>query len=317
LDWNIDSKKGFVKKLFLYFFMSIIFLPDSLYAMQFLKQRIAQMDVKMAVTVSLFAGLHYGLAYGLILGSLAKDMYVPIDESQKITPAVEKFAKEQLKKCGYTTFERLKIVKYNVFAAKTTFSHDYLFFNSFEAKRLESILHASSPKPLDDIYRYFFNTQLEQKYKNRVAGMIMHEGGHLIAKISQRTAAAEVAIIGAFEIFSFFFRQRLKPFNNFWVKQSVRLLTGIAKCCGNAALLLAYKRYEEQKADDGIDNDIAILKAVRKDFKKNMGFPSDEPFYSYFFQQTHPSDGDRFQQFTRRINKLEFEKKYASKKENQ
>jgi hypothetical protein len=291
-----------MKKLFFLFYLMIEIC--SVQAMQTLKQRISQINLKKVATTSLAVGLtgiHYGLAYNP-LGFIIAGICQPVDE-------LEIFVKEELTKRVYTAFDRLKIIKSFAFRAKTTPSHDYLFFDSMYEQRLEIVLKGSwYSRFFDRIGPYLIkNMQSAQEYKNTVAGIIQHEGSHLINKDSQRTIFAELVIIGAIEIGSFFLKKRFKPINNFWIKQSVKIPTGMAKLSINLAALAAFCRYREQEADEGINDDIALLIALKNDMEREMCFRSDKPFYDYIFFQTHPSHGDRFERFTRRIKTLEFE----------
>ncbi len=297
-----------MKKLLLFLLLNLVTCVS---AMQLLRQCISQVDGKKVAMTSLSVGLtclHYVLAYNP-LGFMIVEICQPVDESKKVTPAVENFVKEELTKCGYTAFDRLKIIKSFAFCTKATPSHDYLFFNSMYEPRLETVLKGSwYNRFLDRIGPYFIkDMQSKQEYKNTVAGIIQHEGSHLINKDSQRYVIAQLATVGALEIFSFFLKKRMRPINNFWIKQSMKIPTGMVKFSLNLAGCMAFHRYTEQEADDSINDDIALLTAVKKDLEKKMYFPSGEPFYNYIFFQNHPSDGDRFERFTRRIGKLKFE----------
>lgn len=341
-----------MKKLFLFLLFNFIANNSTLEAMNLLKQKISQMNLKKIAITSLAAGLtcmHYGIAYHPLVGAncLLEEEY--IDESKRLTPVVENFVKQELVKCGYTTFDKLKIVKDNQFGTNSTFSYDYLFFDGMREKRLEIILNrtkwdffkdSSNSKALS-----FYDEIPEQEYKNLMASITQHEGTHLINKDSKRYVIAELAIICTIEAISFFLRRRLRPIN-FWVKQGSKIPTGFIKFTINIGAFMAFRRYSEQQADDGINDDIPLLEAQKKNMERHMHVPPHDSLHDYsffwrypkllswydylFFQkpidptilrwcnyiffEDHPSLGDRFERFTERLYRITAENEKNKRK---
>lgn len=250
---------------------------------------------------------HYGMAFsptllgllGLSIDYLAKKFLNDHSDLASVRPQVEDLVKQELTKIGYKNHHKLLVKKnpfLNNFAAQQMFPNDYIFIDN-EETILEHLSHSEQ--------------ESSKKYLTMIKGVMQHEGNHLMYHDTYARRLAQVAIPSAIEAFSYFCRKKMRPIKNYWIRNLVKIPTGFAKgYCGILAYL-NYKRYEEQRADDGISNTINALTGM-KDYLIRFEDTPKPPFYKNF--TTHPPIQERVARLDRRIRALQDQKETPESK---
>jgi len=225
-----------------------------------------------------------------------------LEPCSNVSMDVEAFAKWQLKRCGYNNHNI--IIRKGaglVYSCASYKGNDYLFMSNDEANNLEHALNSIRIKSIDE-------------FLLGRAAIIQHEGSHLInddtrgfSSRLQRIGYVTALISGFIGVCAY--DQIIKGNNG----------KGIM-ICGCIPLLhhfarLAYLRHIEYKADDGIENNIYILKARKKYLKKRIkdidetlaSKPSAVRLVYRILEMalsTHPTDQQRYKRCVERINIL-------------
>lgn len=168
-------------------------------------------------------------------------------------------------------------------------------------------------------------TMQEKEKLNLYRAIIQHEGTHLKNKDPRNTEQVRnIALCAA----------NYLPFYNFYqskilkknvpikiapsiIKSLALIPSGLGKLIMTPLIMSAYSIYSEQRADDGISDDIDVLQAAANSFKERakeedlqqQGDPKHpmrrriDNFLS-IIKEGHPSDTQRAQRFEERIAKL-------------
>lgn len=181
----------------------------------------------------------------------------------------------------------------NNFLTQQTLSHDFIFIENEDTIRQ----HLSHPRQ-----------ESSKKYLASVKACIQHEGTHLMNNDTYVLFFATAAIPSAIEALSYVCKRKCKPIQNYWVKNLIKIPTGFAKgYCGTLAFF-NYKRFEEQRADEGVLDDVGSLTGM-KDYLLQYGkyFGPKPPFHRNF--ETHPTFQERIARCDERIQLIEEKKR--------
>lgn len=260
----------------------------------------------------------YGLAFSptLYLYDKQKDFQKIIDELPDAHPTVADFVKETVTKKGYTTPERLMVKNDSRLLSPTIRSfpnytnawihqgphHDYVM--------LADVISTWVAAPFHDVLKEKIeNNSMNDNEGDSYRALLQHEAGHLVHEDSRniRKVALGLPCLTALACSTL---KRNIPFSikNYWLKRGLKIPTGLALGVGNFYGILAYSKYFEQRADDGIDNDIKTLEARKKMHISNKFF-FGEP---HWLLNTHPSSHSRINRLDERIKKLQQEQSSES-----
>jgi hypothetical protein len=309
-----------MKKLLLLFFtIFCIGYFNSAIAMKSFKQRFKNCNWK-AAALGTFAGgctlANYGLAFSpFFLGSLAAyKQDKEIDNIEDVSPEVNAYVRKQLLNCGYKNQEKLFVKKGNSYTSVSTLSHDYIFIPRYEEGKIkENLKRDWLPHCIQNIlYRKRPYKELEQS-----SAIIQHEKSHLINKDSLRIIVANFIIPCLIQTICIVSKKTfIKPIENYWIKNVLKIPSGLIKASFALIGTASYYRYTEQEADDGINEDIKTLKALKRDLKNSIGsFYRNDNFLFIF--STHPSHGERIERLQERINTLKLERLLAKIKKQE
>ena len=156
----------------------------------------------------------------------------------------------------------------------------------------------------------------DESIKKTAIALLNHESNHIKNKdlFTQGLAwliAPFITHASIKKINKIFVPQSIK-INNFWVKQLIKTPSGIGKLVLSVGGLAAFSRYKEQRADDGIENDIDILNSIKADLKRNLDkgqiFVEKKSRFSQaweWYKADHPSRESRIAKLDQRILLLE------------
>lgn len=217
--------------------------------------------------------------------------------------AIQQLADEQAKKVGLTKKPSVRTWDFSV-SPLSAIQNVVLIQNKYESE-LKNALKTNDEKKI-----------------NEFAGILQHEDTHIknqdnlvhgLECLATPLLTHQV-VKSASKIMPF--TQKIMPF---WVQQGIKLSSGLGKYALNTAILSASSRHKEQRADDGICNDIATLQAVSDSFiqsKKEYDAVSKNyleqnfPKVNYYLFASHPTMDARITKFNKRIELLKKEKQF-------
>ena len=181
---------------------------------------------------------------------------------------------------------------------------------------------------IDDQYSSQLETILQtndEQQKNEVASILQHELTH-VKNNDGLSEAIERCIVPLLTHQLIKSASTMIPYNQkilpFWLQQGIKLASGAGLYLLNSAILSASSRYKEQRADNGICDDITTLQAQRDYCVKirdrrakinNRLNPQPtalmhlEEKFNYYLFATHPTMDDRIARFNKRIEILKNE----------
>jgi hypothetical protein len=295
---------------------SLIASITTMKSMQPLGAKLGQWTVKSIAKKSFSAfmtGMHWTIAAGLpITGGTIKllaqtdpkielqIMEIGVGKLTDPSKATKQFIQEELAKRN-TPLEDVKVSPgrdSNVAVGK---------YNCIVTKQTHDDLHKAIEENNESI-------------KKEVIGILNHEPNHIKHKdIFTRSLAyllsPFISHISIKKINKFFVPQSIK-INNFWVKQLIKIPSGIGKLVVSIGGVAVLSRYQEQRADDDMENNIDILEGFKSNLKKDFhieisSIENRSPFSRAWQRYTasHPSAESRIAKLDQRIEKLKQEQK--------
>ncbi len=294
---KIETIRGIMvrKKFSMFFVLSMVALlcmPEKVHAMGAFKKRYQQCKQNFGWKTAVATGFAGGCTlanYGFALYPFSEGIKVlatsesEFEKAPDVDPIVEQFAREQLKLAGLTNQDSLKIKQTgnwagkftNRWAAITTNNYQWIFVS--QQDDLKHVLEIKSSN-LEDFLKSTITLNFKkcnvtmdcEEYLNEVAGILHHEAGHIINHDRNRRTMAGLATLLATELLSFGFKKKFLRFNNYWIKQAIKIPDGLFKGCLNGLGFSAYSRFIEQQADDNIQDNIEILSAAKRYFKTTL-----------------------------------------------
>lgn len=333
------------KKLSIFFAFTIMVLlcmAENTYAMGGFKQRYQQFkqnfNWKTAAAVGFAGGCslaQYGLAYEgyrrlVPVEQCLIDIAMYDKEFEKlpdVDPLIESFVKRQAREGGITQQGALRIKAHNHFSWATcrTKSYDWIFMPIEEIEVLKRSLNKGDS----------FNFTMEKNerkisiqgsdYLKYTAATIHHESGHIINDYSKQFLG--LAIPAGVAALSFGVRKKFIGANQYWLKNLIKPVSGIAIGPLSACGFYSYAKFRELKADDNIKDNIHLLRAKKQQGKNNFWLREDgyrkETWYERLVN-THPYPTVRIKRLKKRIKALKakgdpksFEDPLASKEDGQ
>ncbi len=285
-------------KLFTATFLTItlVFATQN-YGMNNFRQRF--MPSWKTATLGAFAGgctlAHYCIAYPQAIIE-APNIVEYITEThpdfvrpQDADPFVQKFVTQHLQSKALDDSKPLKIKYSWEYWAASAIKNNYLCIPRKLKHTLKKYYSASIQAQDKDIL---------EKYLIESISSIQHEGTHLVNRDFLRMLLAATIIPLSIEAITFGLK-RIIPYKQIRFKNISKIPTGFIKLGFNSCSILAFSRYCEQKADDGIIDNIHLLNADKEFFERQKNVP----FLTSLFM-AHPTPAKRAKKLRQRIEAL-------------
>ena len=275
---------------------------------------------------ALYVGCAFGPTLSVVGLNLALDKKETFASLPNTSRRVKRFAREHIKSVGvkpeYITIKHAQD-PIKGYAANPT--HNFVFVDS-----------AATETPLDQLLRHREREYVSKRWAKRIKKelpqhefAIEHEANHIKNNDVKKRLLAAVAI----PVATYCMFKRLNPFkNNANLAYHLLKIPG-GMCVGtvNMALLFKLARQQEYWADDGVSDDISVLKGGKRFLKKNYkkrkhaGMLTRQKMKDYGFSPlstktiftigdvfaTHPSEKKRIARFNKRIALLAQKEKDA------
>lgn len=177
--------------------------------------------------------------------------------------------------------------------------------------------------PMNDVQSWNQNKN-DERFRNYIAASVQHEGKHLLENHTYKTIVVAGCIPICTQLACTILKKRF-PYriSNQFIRQGLKIPTGLVKGYFNVLLFDSYARHTEQEADDGICDDIAVLKEHKawlewqdkRDFDMLPGYHPRYASHKKLWLENklpwiintfdHPSNKTRIDKLNQRVNALE------------
>lgn len=217
---------------------------------------------------------------------------------QDVPEAIHSFVQKNIQDIGYNEPNLIVKVDTKWSAGRRIITLPYCEVNSEKPYSLINLLQKQQ------------HTPEETEKINLCRSVVQHEATHLKNNDYAKTRIAQLAILGAVTlslVYCWFNKGTSTSNTQDAIKRLAFIPATITALYANDLAYTAYSRYIEQRADNGIADNIEILQAAANTYRKAAEKDKREGRSDFVFEQlrsTHPSNKQRAEKFEQRIANL-------------